>query len=231
MTALLRRNDPWTVQPGWGIFVDLTPPELLKARQLRTVRRAVVSGLIAVVLLLAGAYFVADRDRSAAEDELANAQLGITQLQQRQNKYAGITQIKGTLLQVHSQIAGLMHGDVALDSLLGIIGAAQPAGVKLQTVSVTISAAGVAGAQAQPLGAASTIDVTTHARIGTVTLNGTTNRMDAVSTFVDRLSTIPGLLDVVPNSNSQGNAGGQFTVSLGLDDQLLTHHFDVKGGK
>ena len=42
MTTLLKRSDPWTVQPGWGIHVDLTPPELLTARQLRTVRRAVV---------------------------------------------------------------------------------------------------------------------------------------------------------------------------------------------
>lgn len=229
MTALLRRSDPWTVQPGWGIFVDLTPPELMNARQLRTVRRAVVAGLVAVLLLLAGAYFVADRDRSSAEDELANAQLTTTQLQQQQHKYLGITEIKGTVLQIRTQIAGLMQGDVATDSLLQRIGAAAPAGVELQTVSVTISAAGVAGAQAQAGG--STIDVTTHARIGTVTLNGTASRMDAVSTFVDRLSAIAGVLDVVPTSNSQGKDGGQFTVTLGLDDQLLTHHFDVKGGK
>jgi len=230
MTALLKRSDPWTVQPGWGIFVDLTPPELLNARQLRTVRRAVVSGLVAVVLLLAGTYFVAARDRSSAEDELANAQLAVTQLQQQQHKYAGVTEIQGKLVQIRGQIAGLLHGDVAVDSLLATIGTAQPADVKLQTVSVTISAAGVAGAQAQAPGA-STIDVTAHARIGTVTLNGTTSRMDAVSTFVDRLSGIPGVLDVVPTSNSQGADGGQFTVTLGLDDRLLTHHFDVKGGK
>ena len=229
MTALLRRNDPWTVQPGWGIFVDLTPPELLTARQLRTVRRAVVAGLVAVVLLLAGGYFVVNRDRSAAEDVLANAQLSTAQLQQQQHKYAGITQIKGTLLQIRTQVAGLMQGDVAVDSLLGTIGTAQPVGVELQTVAVTISAAGVAGAQAQT-GGGSAIDVTTHARIGTVTLNGTTSRMDAVSTFVDRLSRMRGVLDVVPTSNSQGQDGGQFTITLGLDDQLLTHYFDVKGG-
>jgi len=230
MTALLRRSDPWTVQPGWGIFVDLTPPELLNARQLRTVRRGVIAGLIAVVLLLAGAFFVEDRDRSAAENELANAQLATNQLQQKQHKYVGITELKGTVQQIRTQIAGLMQGDVATDSLLRSITAAQPAGVEVQTVSVSISPAGVAGAQAQTSGG-SAIDVTTHARIGTVTLAGTTSRMDAVSTFVDRLSTLRGVLDVVPNSNSHSQDGGQFTVSLGLDDQLLTHHFDVKGGK
>jgi len=228
MTALLRRSDPWTVQPGWGIFVDLTPPELLKARQLRTVRRAVVAGLVAVAVLLAGSYFVAANGRSAAQDDLANAQLATDQLTHQQQKYAGITQLKGQVLQIRTQIAGLMHGDVASDQLLARIGAAEPAGIAVNTISVTISAAGVAGAQAG--GDPSAIDVTTHARIGTVTLTGQTARMDAVSTFVDRLSQIRGVLDVVPTSNSQGKDGGQFNITFGLDDQLLTHYFDVKDG-
>ena len=27
---------PWTVRPGWGIAVDLTPPQLVKSRKVRT---------------------------------------------------------------------------------------------------------------------------------------------------------------------------------------------------
>jgi hypothetical protein len=35
----------------------------------------------------------------------------------------------------------------------------------------------------------------------------------------------------VPTSNTRSDQGVQYTLSLGFDDQLLTHEFDAKGGK
>lgn len=227
MTTLLRRTDPWTVQPGWGIVVDLTPPELLNARQLRLVRRLVVGALVGVLLLCASWYVVALRDSSAADDELANAQLATTQLQRRAHAYAGVTQIQGTVAHIRTEVSGLMKGDVAVDQLLARVAGAAPAGVHLDSMSVVISQAGVAGAQ----DSTSALDQSGHARIGSVTVGGKAGGLDQVSTFVDRLSRITGVLDVVPTSNSQDADGGQFSIKLAVDDRVLSHFFDVKGGK
>ena len=63
-------------------------------------------------------------------------------------------------------------------------------------------------------------------------MDGTAPSMDVVSRYVDRLTATKGLLDVVPTSNSRGGSGVQFKITLGLDDQVLTHRFDAsKGGK
>ena len=231
MTALLRRSDPWSVQPGWGIVVDLTPPELLNVRQLRAVRRIVLAALVAVAVLLASVYLLIDQKRSSAQDELANAQTATIHLQQQQQKYSGVTKLKAAAQQIKVQIGSLMSGDVASDALLYRMLLAVPTGVHLESVSVTINQAGVANAQNAQGGAPGAIEISGHSRIGTVTMNGKAAAMDEVSTYVDRLSAIPGVLDVVPTSNSRDAGGGEFTISFGLDDRLLTHHFDVKAGK
>ena len=234
MTMLLRRSDPWSVQPGWGIYVDLTPPELLTSRQLRLVRKTIVSGLVAVLVLCIGGYFLATRQRSSAEDALAGAQFNTTQLQRQAQKYAGVTQLQATTTQVRAQISSLMTADVDLDALVRRIGAAVPRGVAVDQISVSISQAGVAGStqdQAAQAAAGATIDDSGHPRIGTVTLSGKATGLNAVSAYVDRLGTITGVLDVVPTSNDSSGGTGQFTIGFGLDDRLLSHRFDApKGG-
>ena len=49
MTTLLdppaAQPAPWSVMPGWGVVVDLTPPELIDLRRLRGLRRAIAIGL------------------------------------------------------------------------------------------------------------------------------------------------------------------------------------------
>lgn len=228
MTALLRRTDPWSVQPGWGIHVDLTPPELLNSRQITLVRKIIVSALIAVVVLCAGGYLLAVRQRSAAEDSLASAQDQTTALQHRAAKYAGVTEVEAMTKGINVQIGTLMKADVNLDALVRRIAAAEPDRLSVDQLTITISQAGVAGGAAQqPAGA---IDNTGHPRIGTVSLTGRTTDLTVVSAFVDRLQRVPGLLDVVPVSNDTSGRTGQFNITFGLDDRLLSHRFDAQKG-
>ena len=51
MTATPPPAQLWSTMPGWGIAADLTPPELINSRALKTLRKWLGAGL--VVLLLA----------------------------------------------------------------------------------------------------------------------------------------------------------------------------------
>lgn len=230
MTSTLPRSaQPWVVQPGWGIHVDLTPLELVATRQARVLRKVVVSVLVVLVLLVAGGWFLAARQRSSAQDALNRAQLASTQLASKaaRPEYTSVTDLQNALQQAKGQIGTLMKGDVQLDKLAVALGRALPAGAAYSSVSITVSAAGVNAQQPQ------TPSVTpdgTHQRIGNINLGGSARSVDDVSVLVERLQSVAGLVDVVPTSNTQQDHGVQFQITLGLDDRLLSHRFDVKAG-
>ena len=41
----------WSAMPGWGIAADLTPPEIINARQLKLLRKLLGGGLVALLVL------------------------------------------------------------------------------------------------------------------------------------------------------------------------------------
>jgi Tfp pilus assembly protein PilN len=230
-TTLPRSARPWVVQPGWGIHVDLTPQELVTTRQVRVLRKLVVSALVAIFLLVAGGWFLAYRSHSAAEDDLSRAQIASSALAAKANQpaYTNVTAIQNALDQAKGQLSGLMKGDVLLDRLAGQIAAALPKGAAYNTVSVSVSAVGVNAQQA------TTPSVTPdngHQRVGDVGLAGTAASVDDVSRLVEHLQAVPGLIDVVPTSSTKQDGGAvRFQITLGLDDRVLSHRFDVKAGK
>lgn len=229
MTALIRQDNPWSVQPGWGIFVDLTPPELLSSRQVRIVRQIVLVGLVAVLLLCAGGWFLADSRRSAAEDALANAQLATSQLQHEVSspKYANITQVQALTKQINAQVSSVMKSDIAMDQLVYQIAQRVGPGMRISQTSIVLSAPTAQTGTS----VVNTIDTTSHARIGNVTLTGTARKLVDVSGFVVRLAGIDGVLDVVPTSNARSSGGIAFNITFTIDDARLSHRFDLKGGK
>jgi Tfp pilus assembly protein PilN len=232
MTTLIRPNEPWSVHPGLGIFVDLTPTEVVNSRQLRVLRKVIVSALVAVMALFLGGYLLAIRSRSSAESALADAQTRTTVLQAQADKFADVTRIGQAVTRIRTQIAKQLTADVAIDSLMNKVRASLPRDMTIRQVSLTISLAGVAGSKAPAAG--TTIDASGHTRIGTITLSGTGHTIDDLSEYVDRLKVIAGVVDVVPTSNATSGSGSgvEYSLSFGLDDRLLSHRFDVtKGGK
>ena len=55
----------WSTMPGWGIAADLTPPELINSRALKTMRKWLGAGLVVLLLACVGGYVAAARQRSA----------------------------------------------------------------------------------------------------------------------------------------------------------------------
>jgi hypothetical protein len=233
MTTLTRPREIWSTMPGWGISVDLTPPELIASRQLKVLRKFIVLGLVAVLLLCAGAFVLAGRKHSAASAALEKVQIRTAQLESESHKFGGVTRLQGTVTQVQAQIAKLMGDDVDLVALMGRIRGVLPSTMTIsqELVTITLAAPGVANGGGS--GSGNGLDTSGAVGIGNIKIAGTGRTLDDLSVYVDKLARIPGVIDVVPTSNVLDKKGVQYSVALGMTDLLLSHRFDLSknGGK
>ena len=244
MTALLPggvREDPddgsgddsgdvaWTRPrvPGWDLWFDLTPPELVNARRVRVLRRWIGVGLVGIVLVVLGGWFLTTMSAGRANSALADEQARTTGLQASQRSYAAVVGVTGATTQVRQQLAGLLAEDVDTSGVLGALRAALPGTVSLQQVQLTVDANTGAAAG----GADTSLDTSGRPHIGTVTLTGKAGTVDGVAAYVAALGRVPGLTDVVPTSSASSDTGYTFTVTAAVTDRVLTHRFEVRTPK
>jgi Tfp pilus assembly protein PilN len=224
VTAVTEPAQLWSSMPGWGIFTDLTPPELTASRQLRVLRKLIISLLAVVLLLCAAGYAYAVMKHSAAKSALSQEEARTSQLQSQVSKYSAITQMQETVTQVQSQVTGVLAGDVDYTSFLTQVRAALPATMTLKNETMTIGAGTTAGSSGNVL------DTSGKPLIGKLTLAGGATKFDDVSTYVDSLKAISGIVDIVPTSSTAAtgdNQGVQFTMTLNVNNDVLSHRFDA----
>jgi hypothetical protein len=224
-------NRLWSSMPGWGIFADLTPPELIAARHLRVLRKLIFAGLALVVIVCAGAYGLAIQKHSTAADARSAITQRTQQLhQQLQSKaFRNVVRMQGTVAQVQGEVATLLKGDVDLPTLLGKVRTALPASMTINSLSVTVNPAGTASSAAS----GSSLDTSGHLVIGTVVVGGSSRTLDDLPTYVDRLASVSGVANLVPTSNQSDAGGVKFSLAFAITDKLYSHRYDVTntGGK
>jgi len=217
--------------PGWAVAADLTPPELINARQLTSLRKLMAIGIVALLVVCAGGFYLAAEENSSASTDLASVQDRTAELRGIAQGYSDVVSIQGSISQVQTQIAQVMGGDVDLVALIGDLQNSLKDGMSINQIAIVISVSGVAGANSAP--AASGLDTSGLPRIGTITMSGTGQTLDDAADYVDRLQAVTGIVDVLPianNSFASGSAGTQFNLTMGLTNALLTHRFDVGAG-
>ncbi len=235
MTTLMTRpgdrDGLWSSMPGWGIVADLTPPELTESRRLKVLRKLIALCLGVVIVLCAAGFGLAYTKSSAASDSLDAANARTTSLTREQHKFNNVTQIQAATKSIDTQIATLMTSDVDAAALLSTVRAALPGSMSLTSVNVTLAA----GPGGSPAATTPSLDTSGLPTIGTLTLNGSAQTLTDLATYVRKLVTLRGLVNVVPSSNTAGTtgAGAQWTVTMQLTDQLYTHRYDATatGGK
>ena len=225
-----RPVQPWSAMPGWGIAADLTPPELINSRHVKVLRKWIVTGLVALLVVCTAGYVLAAQKRSSASTVLSDVQIRTAQLQADQRKYAGITKLQGSVTDIQTKISKLMSGDVDVVKLMSQIRTSLPATMTIEQESVTMY---VAGATAAGTSKTSGLDTSGHKLIGSVTLAGDARTLDDLSAYADKLQAIPGIVNLLPISNTADKTGVHYSLSFGLTDVLLSHRFDVSknGGK
>lgn len=224
--ATERPAEPWSAMPGWGIFADLMPPELLALRQLKGLRKTLLIVLLVVVLACAGGYGYAMHQHSTASAAYDRAQAQTVALTAQQGKYADVTQLRSTTAGIRTQIASAMVNDVDFAAFLGQVRAALPGSLSLTSITMTVNP----GGSTTGAGGAASLATTAANRIGTVSLTGGGQTLADLSGFVTALAALPGVVDVLPTSNTAAASATTFTVSFGVTDALYTHRYAVKAG-
>jgi hypothetical protein len=230
MTAVLLKPDSpkhWGTMPGWNVVADLTPPELIASRSLAVLRRRIFAALVIVVLLCVAGYVYSASSYGSASDAADAASTDTIALQHATVKYAPVTQIETAVDSIRGEVATLMQDDVDVPAVVSSIRAALPSTMSIQSLSLTLTPA-VSGA-----GAATGLDASGRPVIGSVSITGSGRTLDDLPSFVDRLSAIKGVVNVLPTSNQVTNSLAQFSVTISLTDELYSHRYDLAntGGK
>lgn len=227
----------WGVRPapGWGLWVDLTPPELVTARKVRRLRRWLAAGLVVMALVVLAGYGWGIMRQRAADADLAAVQQRTAELTRQQDGYGDAVRLGSTTQTYVTTLSKLTDGDVDSTTVLSRIEAALPKGMtvtELRTTVTSVAAAntagsntagstgsgsgsGTGGSAADPLAAAG------QTSVGSVTISGNAPRADGIPAFATALARQPGFSDVVPATTQAGQGGYQYSVTLSLDQQLV----------
>jgi Tfp pilus assembly protein PilN len=219
--------------PGWGIVVDLTPPELIASRRLKVIRKLIALAAVLLLLVCLALYSFAWMQRQSASQALAREQQRTATLQSEQHKYNDVTEMQSSLSQVQGQLRTLLAGDVSFPSLISELRSSLQPGMTIDNLSVTVNLPGASAAGAGSSAAGNSLDTSGHPHIGTITLSGASTTASYIAAFADKLSSLKGLVDVItPSLKAQAN-GIQYTLTASFTDELLSHEYDStkNGGK
>jgi hypothetical protein len=230
MTTTVEARQLWSAMPGWGIVANLLPPEVIQARRVRVLRRMVIAAMVVIVVLSTFIYGYAFWGSLGAGKALAVEEARTSQLQTEQRRYDGLTKIQGSVAEVQSQVATLLGSDIAFPGLIKNVLAQLPVGASVSQLSVDLT---LSTTQRAASADNSPLDNAGRAHIGTILLSGKATKLVDVSTFMDRLKKIPGILAPYPTSNQMTPTGATYSVLITITEDLLSHRFDLAkaGGK
>ncbi len=226
MSTLTHTDTPLSTVPCWDIRVNLTPPEVVASRQLRSIRRITVLAVLAFVLVAVAVYAGAVYVHHHAAADLARQNSTTTSLQASKATYSDVTRINRSIAQVHGQLNGLMKTDVDLAALLVPVRAALPADMKISQLQLTLQPVGAAPIVGPGVDAPS-LDTSGHKPIGKATVAGEASDFNDVSEFVTQLKKLKGVIDVDPATNTSTAAGFQFTINFTVTEARLSHRYST----
>jgi hypothetical protein len=228
MSTLTETDAPLSTVPCWNIRVNLTPPEVVASRQLKSIRRLMVLSLLAFVVVAVVVYAGAVYVHHHAAAGLARENATTSSLEASRATYSDVTQINSSIAQVRGQLSGLMKPDVDLSALLVPVRAALSGDMRISQLQLTLQPVGAAVASGAGVGGSS-LDTSGQQPIGTATVGGQASDFNDVSEFVARLKKLNGVINVDPATNTSTATGFQFTVNFTVTEDRLSHRFSPGG--
>jgi Tfp pilus assembly protein PilN len=206
--------------------VNLLPPEILEGRRFRRVQVLLGLAVLACIALAGAATWWAHTTVTDAQADLDAAQARVTTLQRKQAQYAEVPKITAEVDAATAARAQAMSTDVTWYRYLGELNAALPGGVVLKSLTVTMAAAGVPAAAADPLSVAG---------IGTIAVDGTAPSYPAVSSWLDALDDVggvdyPALSNAARSSIDANTELITFNSSAVVTEKALSHLYEGKDG-
>jgi hypothetical protein len=212
-----------------AVRANLMPDEVIDARRTDVVRRRVVIGLGALLVLILAGFASSWLQTSSSKGDLADQQHRIQALLDQQHDYAPLVAAQAQTAAINDKLTQLMVGDVRWQNMLATIRGDAPAGVGLTSVSsqITTSAAGNTAAAAGSAPIYSALNGTGKTPIGTLTIIGTANSKDQVAAYADKLAGETGLVTPVPTDFNSTSRPYTFTISAIVTSDALGGRYHV----
>ncbi|ADG74728.1 Fimbrial assembly family protein [Cellulomonas flavigena DSM 20109] len=176
-----------TVIPGTLPQVNLLPPEVRAARNLRTTKRWLLVSLGLTVVACAVAFGLSLLASATAATELAEAQDETARLQAEQLQYAEVPLVLGMLQQTEAARELGMSTEIPWKAYVDAFGSVLPPGVSVESLTVT-QATPMAVGPAAP-------DVLREAGIGQIRFEGRAVTLPDVAAWIEALDSVPGFTD------------------------------------
>lgn len=201
-----------------AVRANLMPDEVLSARQVIVVRKQVLLGLVAVVVMLIFWFGVSWWQTRSANNELADAQRQGIALQSQQTQFTPLVQAQAQITNIRAQLEQVMIGDLSWKTMLTTVRAKAPAGVQVTTITGQVNAN-----QASSLGS-DVLNQTGSASVGQLTISGLAPDKKTVAAYADALAKVAGVTAPLISS-VQSN---EHDVSFGITAVITS---DAYGGR
>ncbi|NKY10385.1 PilN domain-containing protein [Cellulomonas hominis] len=206
--------------------VNLLPPEVREARELRRTRRWLAIGLLGVVGACGLAWGGGMVVQAQAQDDLTMAQAETGRIAAETQQYAELQTTQAELDRAADLRRAAMTSDVEWSQYLWALSLTAPEGVRFESVALeAISAVGTEDQVAAPT-------TTDESGFGTMTVVARSATLPDTATWLDQLQFVPGVVDAWVGSAVYSGADGtvfyRIQLTATLTDDAMSGRFDTE---
>jgi Tfp pilus assembly protein PilN len=207
--------------------VNLLPPEVHQARQMRRLQAGLGVGVALVAVAVGGVYFLAARSASDAKDSLQQVTARGATLTAQKQQYADVPLTLAAIDAAETARQDAMANDVQWYRYLNDLSYVTPKNAYLMTFDVSVTAPAPGSATTQQPGQA-------PAGIATVTVTGAAKNHNDVASWLDTAAKEAGWNGVYFTNSEKSAINGvtfvKFTSTANVTDKALSHRYDRKAG-
>jgi type IV pilus assembly protein PilM len=189
--------------------VSLLPREVIALRRQRQVTRRMVAGLVALAVVLSGAWVLRHLQVSSVDRQVASYQATNRSLQGQVSSLSGVTTVKTAIASQRALATSALKGNVDWVRLLGQVAAVMPSGASLSSFSGSATAPTTSSQPSssgpQPLGALQ------------MTVSGPGGQ-ELPAEWLRALARIPGLTGVTVSGSATDGSKDSFSSAASVDD-------------
>jgi hypothetical protein len=202
--------------------VDLLPPEVKASKGAAAIRRRLLVGVVAVVILSVAGYSVVTFGAVSASNRLSEAQEETTSLLAAQNEFVAVRDLQGRVTSIDAARLAASVGEIDFYSYANAFFSIMPKGSSL---SLGFEASTSTLTIAQP-----TLPIE-GPRIATVTLKLTTKNLNQAAQYLSDVETFTGFEDGEADSTKLSDGTYETTLTIHLNTDALRNRFrtDVPG--
>lgn len=198
------------------IRANLMPDEVLSARQVVVVRKQVLLGLVAVLVMLIAWFGLSWWQTHEADSSLADLQRQGLALQSQQSQFTPLVQAQTQIANTRTQLEQMMVGDLSWKTMLTTLRAKAPAGVEVQSITGTVTTASSNAAAGNGV-----LNQTGSASIGQLNITGTAPDKRTVAAYADALSRIAGVTAPLISSVEASSRPLSFSITAVITSDAL----------